>query len=89
MSAPPPLITANSPNVVSTFDCARVDDVIDDDVTINGGLSTLLWLPPTPSDGLGHPGAVVGASDGSTIHYCTALSHYCTHLNTLSTEKLT
>ena len=46
--------------LISTCDC-RVDDVIEDDVVTNGGLSTLLQSPS--DDGLGHAGAVVGASD--------------------------
>ena len=52
--------------LISTCDCT-VDDVIEDDVITNGGLSTLLQSPPVPSDdGLGHAGAVVEASDSAS-----------------------
>ena len=54
--------------LISTSDCT-VGDVIEDDVTTNGGLSTLLWSPPTPSDELGHAGALVGASDSGNDTY--------------------
>ena len=55
--------------LISTCDCT-VDDVIEDDVITNSGLSTLLRSPPVPSgDGLGHAGAVVGASDRASNTY--------------------
>ena len=37
-------------------------------MTRKGGLSNLTWLPSTPSDGLGHAGALVGSSDDRTCH---------------------
>lgn len=65
MSAPPPLVTAYLPNMVLmlTSDCLSVDDVVEDDVTVIGNLSILMWSPPMPSEGLGHAGALVGVSD--------------------------
>ena len=57
--------------LISTCDCT-VDEVIEDDIITNSGLSTLLRSPPVPSDdGLGHAGAVVGASDGASNTYTT------------------
>ena len=81
MSAPPPSVTATLPNVVlmGTPDCTGGGDIIEDDIIINGGLSILSWLSPTPSDGLGHAGAVVGASDRPTIHYNITSSSITAH----------
>jgi len=66
MLAPSPPVTATLPNVVlmgTTDCCIGAAGDVEGGVTINGGLSILSWLSPTPSDGLGHAGAVVGTSD--------------------------